>query len=78
MRKFILSGVLLFALAGSALAGIGRYAVIDNTGTVTNVVEWDGVATWSPPAGSTVVPLPAGSIASIGWTYAAGVFTAPN
>ena len=31
-----------------------RYAIIRNS-VVENVVLWDGVGTWAPPAGSTVV-----------------------
>ena len=31
-----------------------RYAVIDQNNVVTNVVMWDGVTQWQPPAGYVV------------------------
>ena len=31
-----------------------RYAVIDPSGKVINVIAWDGQAKWSPPEGHTV------------------------
>lgn len=53
---------------------MARYALVDQTGTVDNVIEWDGVAHYIPPAGLTAIL--AGS-AGRGWTFANGVFTAP-
>ena len=33
-----------------------RYAIVrDSDGLIENLVAWDGVAVWSPPAGTTVV-----------------------
>lgn len=78
MRKTLLASALFLALAVPARADVGRYAVVDSTGTVTNIVEWDGQAAWAPPPGSTAVPIPAGSTVGAGWTYANGVFTAPH
>lgn len=35
------------------MVAVKRYAVIDEiTGKVVNVVMWDGVTPWSPPAGT--------------------------
>ncbi|AMO79706.1 hypothetical protein [Obesumbacterium proteus] len=53
-----------------------QYAVIES-GIVVNIVMWDGASDWAPPDGSEEVKIPAGTIAGIGYTYAAGVFTAP-
>ena len=37
------------------------YAVVqDSNGQVVNVVEWDGVSDWSPPAGTSAVLAPTG------------------
>jgi hypothetical protein len=50
------------------------YAVIENN-TVVNVVLWDGKSEWSPDNG---VAIPAADGVGIGWSYADGVFTAPD
>lgn len=34
---------------------MARYAVIDAENIVQNVIEWDGVAEWSPPDGQTAL-----------------------
>lgn len=45
-----------------------RYAVVDNTtNVVVNVILWDGVAQWAPPAGTTAHP---SNTANIGDTWA--------
>lgn len=51
-----------------------QYAIIDGTGLVVNAIEWDGVTSWTPPAGHIAIPLIEGGI---GWTYANGTFTPP-
>lgn len=33
---------------------IQRYAVVDDAGTVVNIIMWDGVSPWTPPEGCTV------------------------
>lgn len=33
---------------------MARYAVVDGSGNVVNIVEWDGVSAWAPPSGFTV------------------------
>lgn len=52
------------------------YAIVES-GIVVNIAVWDGEGYWAPPDGSEAVKIPAGTIAGIGYTYAAGVFTAP-
>jgi hypothetical protein len=52
---------------------IQKYAIV-NSGIVVNVIHWDGVTLWTPPAGCTAIQ---NNIAGIGWTYASGVFTPP-
>ncbi len=54
-----------------------RYAVINSQNKVVNIVKWDGVSKWSPPAGCIVVLSEAG--AGIGGTYDPNtkVFTPP-
>lgn len=52
-----------------------RYAIVRNN-TVENVVEWDGVTPWAPPAGATAMPLN-GTTCSPGWAWANGAPVAP-
>lgn len=54
------------------------YAIVESD-TVVNTIVWDGVSAWTAPAGSTVVIIPDGTIAGIGYSYNAtsGAFTAP-
>lgn len=50
------------------------YAIVeDATGVVVNIVVWDGVTPWEPPAGTTVVEDVDG-VAWIGGTYVDGEF----
>jgi hypothetical protein len=51
-----------------------RYAVIDSSSVVTNIVIWDGTSIWEAPDGCTAV---LSDDAGIGFTYKNGVFT-PN
>ena len=51
-----------------------QYALLDSTNTVVNVVEWDGITQWTPPAGHIAIPLIDGGI---GWTFADGQFIPP-
>jgi hypothetical protein len=45
---------------------VSVYAVVDQSGTVINRIEWGGdQETWSPPEGCDAVPCPDG--VSIGW-----------
>jgi hypothetical protein len=55
---------------------MAQYAVVANN-VVVNLVEWDGVSAWSPPAGTTASPT-SGAPVSIGWLWNAGVPTDPN
>ena len=54
---------------------MSNYAIIDSSGNVVNVVDLEEGAEWSPPEGHTSVQ---SDIASIGWTYVNGTFTAPQ
>jgi len=51
-----------------------RYALLDSSGVVTNIVMWDGETDWSPPEGQIAVQSDA---AGIGWSYANGSFSEP-
>lgn len=60
---------------------IGTYAVISggiNGGKVVNVIVYDGVAEYDPGDGFTLVRIPEGSGAGIGWTYDKGEFVPPK
>lgn len=51
-----------------------RYAVVElSTGTVVNVIEWDGQTEWEAPEGSMAVE---SDTANIGWSYTGGAFAA--
>lgn len=56
---------------------MNTYAIIEN-GIVVNLVVWDGVSKWSPPAGSTAILIPADTSVSIGYTYNGTTFSAPQ
>ena len=52
-----------------------QYAVIHTaTGAIENIIEWDGVSPWEPPAGCNVV---ASQSYAIGGTLVDGVYTPP-
>jgi hypothetical protein len=51
-----------------------NYAVIAG-GAVINIVIWDGVSPWTPPAGTTIVPTAGNANAQIGGTYDGSTFT---
>lgn len=51
-----------------------RYALIDSSNTVVNIIEWDERASWSPPSGCSAVPLIEGGI---GWSFVDGQFIPP-
>lgn len=55
---------------------MNRYVIIAN-GAVTNVVLWDGAASWKPPTGSTAKLVPDNSPVSSGWAFDGANFTAP-
>jgi hypothetical protein len=52
-----------------------RYAIIDSTNHVVNVIDWDGSTSWTAPDGQTAIQ---SDVAQIGWTYANGTFTDPT
>ncbi|WP_157639445.1 hypothetical protein [Burkholderia ubonensis] len=52
------------------------YAIVQN-GIVVNMIEWDGVTSWSPPIGMIAVQVPTNAYVGIGSTYSNGVFGAP-
>lgn len=52
---------------------MANYAIVqDSDNLVLNMVVWDGVAAWSPPAGSTAVEDTGGTAKIDGW-YESGV-----
>ena len=53
-----------------------RYALIDSTNTVQNVILWDGVTDYQHGAGLTAVLDTEPPTAEVGGTYAGGVFSA--
>lgn len=53
---------------------MATYAVTQGS-VVINVVVWDGVAPWTPPAGASVLPAPAGCDTT--WSVVGGVLTPP-
>ena len=52
------------------------YVLIDNTNTVVNVIVYDGVSEYTPPAGQTLKEAPDGT--AIGYTYDGAAFHAPG
>jgi len=52
-----------------------RYIIIDADGLITNACEWDGVAEWAPPEGSTAVQVD--DLGIIGGTCFDGVYAPP-
>lgn len=54
---------------------VQTYAVVDGSGNVLNLVQWDGLADWAPPEGCTAQL--AGAGAAIGGTFSNGAFTPP-
>ncbi len=55
---------------------MGRYAVVDKSGNVTNVIVWDGEAQYTPPEGTELIEVT--GAAGPGWTYRDGEFIAPE
>lgn len=53
------------------------YALVNGSGLVTNVIEWDGDTPYTPAPGLTAVQVPAGQGVGPGWTYTGGQFHAP-
>jgi len=39
-----------------------KYIIIDADGLITNAIEWDGEAEWSPPEGCTAIASEAGGL----------------
>lgn len=59
----------------------GLYAVIDNAGTVVNLVVWDGGGGWAPSSGRTAIDVTnANPRPVIGWSTPDGgnTWTAPS
>lgn len=52
------------------------YAIVEN-GLVTNIIVWDGIASFTPPNGSTLVKVPDGTYTGPGATYSNGIFGPP-
>lgn len=45
---------------------MARYAIVNGSNVVINVIKWDGISTWTPPAGCTAV---LSSTANVGCAY---------
>ena len=54
---------------------MASYAVVDEAGIVVNVIEYDGISPYTPPAGTTLVQ---SDIAARGYNYDGTTFTNPN
>lgn len=75
MKKFII--ILLCLICFQAQAA--TYAVVNGSGTVVNVAEWDGNSSYAAPDGDRLVLDPNDPpIVGIGWTYANGTFSPPT
>lgn len=35
---------------------MAKYAIVNQSSIVNNIIEWDGVGQWSPPEGCTAIP----------------------
>lgn len=66
----------LLLLPALAFAQVQLYAVVNPSGTVVNMVEWDGSTAFSV-APNTLVVATGQANAQIGATFSNGVFTAP-
>lgn len=53
-----------------------RYALVDGSGLVVNLIEWNGEAAWTPPDG--LEPLEAAPQVGIGWRREAGAWLEPE
>ncbi len=55
---------------------MSNYAII-KSGTVVNIVEWDGVTEWEPGEGVSAIKVKNGVSVEIGYTYDGSKFIAP-
>jgi len=53
-----------------------KYALIDATSVVANLIEWDGIQPYTPQQGYTLLPVNDHQV-NIGYTYVDGAFQAP-
>lgn len=53
-----------------------KYALIDTTNTVSNLIEWDGIEPYTPQQGFTILQVNDHQV-NIGYTYVDGTFQAP-
>lgn len=58
---------------------MSNYAIINNkTNVIDNVIVWDGISTYTPPDGYTIVEIPPQNENSptpgVGWQYIDGTF----
>lgn len=73
MNKF-----LLFLCLISTAAHADNYAIVEPSGNVANVIEYDGKSAYNPPAGDVLIkdPNDPAKVAK-GWTYIDGEFSPP-
>jgi len=53
-----------------------KYALIDATSVVANLIEWDGIQPYTPQQGYILLPVN-DHLVNIGYTYVDGTFQAP-
>lgn len=53
-----------------------NYAIVES-GFITNIIQWDGEAVWSPREGQTAIEIKDGIDAAIGYSVVDGDFVAP-
>jgi hypothetical protein len=56
---------------------MGTHAVVSVQKEVINIIVWDAESGWTPPPDCTVIEIPDGFTAGIGWTYIDGQFIPP-
>lgn len=55
---------------------MSNYAVVNDSGIVINVIDWDGISPYNIQSGTTLV-LDTNEFVAIGWTYDGTNFIAP-
>ena len=48
---------------------MAKYAIVDSTNAVVNIVEWDGLTVWAPPTFTIAVADNLSTLAKVGSLY---------